>query len=199
MADGSCELDLIENRFWVDRPNLQALAGPLEDLSNQVSGISVNAQGKGAVWQVPWSKRDLDRSMLMVSMEGRCELTRGKHVKYAFLMTRDLSLHHQSRLLVSIKAPQKVRVAVKAAAQDDIIECDRLYITPFRPISNRLPIEITVSAPAGSKVFGANAAGEVFVEVAATFNAATSQLSFVTPNRQDIAFYTVERASSAAK
>jgi hypothetical protein len=131
--------------------------------------------------------------MVIVAMDGRCTLTGTGHVGYAFLIGRHIELMHGNKLLVAMEAPRKVHVALKASTKDDIADCRDLLITPFRPISNREPIEITVAAPAGAKVFGCNADGTAILEVKAPFNPQREQLSFTTPNREDVAFYVVRR------
>ncbi len=191
----TCTLDMVNNQFYIDRPNIQAMAGLLSKLDPKVSGIDVNvkASGLGAVWWVPWSNNGLDRSMVIAALDGECRLNKSGHVGFIYLIGRDLEVSQQGRLLASIQAPQEVNITVKAVAQDDVAECANLYITPMRPISNRLPVKITVSAPAKSRVFGCRADGTAFCEVTVQHDAAKGRLSFIMPNREDISFYLVKR------
>jgi hypothetical protein len=192
-SEKTCTLDMANNQFYIDRPNIQAMAGLLSDLDPKVSGIDVTAAGIGAVWWVPWSNNGLERSMVIAALDGECRLNKPGHVGFISLIGRNLEVFHQGRLLASIQAPQEVNITVKAVAQDDVAECPNLYLTPMRPISNRLPIKVTVSAPAKSRVFGCRADGTAILEVAVQYDTAKDRLSFITPNREDISFYLLRR------
>jgi hypothetical protein len=191
--DGTCMLDLERNVFTLDRPDIQALAGPLGELGDKLSGIEVNAAGAGTVWWVPWSRRGLERSLLIAALDGTCALTRRGHVGFAFLSGRRVQVEHRGHLLAALEAPRPVQVAFKAPEQDDLIACRTLYITPMRPLSNRLPIRVTVSAPPCCNVCACKADGTAFLELTVAVDARRQHLSFVTPNREDISFYLVRR------